>query len=147
LEIRSAETIFSNISEEFGISAAKRDELINSGFKFDISIKDRSSDGRVFSMEIEIPNQKFTANGYKIRRILSDANGNPLPSNLFFILKPEQDVNKFYIIGAGYGHGKGMCQWGALGMSLEGYSYQQILKFYYPSFNLKTIYAKQRWLF
>ena len=147
LEIRSAETIFSNLAKEFNIDPAKRDKLINSGFQFDISIKDRNSNGRVSSMEIEIQGKKFTANGYKIRKILSDDNGNPLPSNLFFILKPEQNENKFYIIGAGYGHGKGMCQWGALGMSLEGYSHQQILKFYYPSFNLKTIYTKQRWLF
>lgn len=147
LEIRSAETIFSNLAREFNIDPNKREELMNDGFQFDISIKDRNSNGRVASMELEIPSQKFTARGYKIRKILSDDNGSPLPSNLFFILKPENDENKFYIIGAGYGHGKGMCQWGALGMSLEGYSYQQILKFYYPSFNLKTIYTKQRWLF
>lgn len=34
--------------------------------------------------------------------------------------------------GKGWGHGVGLCQWGALGMSKKGLSYKQILEFYYP---------------
>jgi stage II sporulation protein D len=34
--------------------------------------------------------------------------------------------------GHGYGHGVGMCQWGAKGMADEGKTYREILKFYYP---------------
>ena len=34
--------------------------------------------------------------------------------------------------GKGWGHGVGMCQWGANAMSREGYDYIKILKFYYP---------------
>jgi SpoIID/LytB domain protein len=147
VEIRSAETIFSNLVREFNIGKDTGDGLLQSGLQIDLSIKDRDSDGRVTSVEADIPNQTFTAGGYRIRRMLSDEAGRALPSNFFFILKPDQKEEKFYIIGAGYGHGKGMCQWGALGMSLEGYSYQKILEFYYPSFYLKPIYTKQQWLF
>jgi len=147
VEIRSGETIFSNLAREFNIEKAVKEELMNSGLQLELSIKGRNSDGRVAAIETEIPGRRFTAEGYRIRRVLADENGHPLPSNLFFILKPPESPNKFYIIGAGYGHGKGMCQWGALGMSLEGYSHQRILDFYYPGFSLKTIYAKQKWLF
>ena len=147
VEIRSAETIFSNIAREFNIEKSVKEELLNSGLQLELSIKGRNTDGRVTSIETEIPSRKFAAEGYRIRKLLADENGHPLPSNLFFILKPPENKDQFYIIGAGYGHGKGMCQWGALGMSLEGYSYQKILSFYYPSSNLKTIYAKQKWLF
>ena len=34
--------------------------------------------------------------------------------------------------GRGYGHGVGMCQWGAKGMAEAGYTARQILDFYYP---------------
>ncbi|HEV8144562.1 MAG TPA: hypothetical protein VGQ77_17005, partial [Methylomirabilota bacterium] len=34
--------------------------------------------------------------------------------------------------GRGYGHGVGLCQWGAKGMAERGHSARQILEFYYP---------------
>ena len=45
-------------------------------------------------------------------------------------------VNKkngvFIFNGRGYGHGAGMCQWGAKGMAEAGKNYKEMLKFYYP---------------
>lgn len=35
------------------------------------------------------------------------------------------------ISGYGHGHGLGMSQWGARGMAAEGYTYQEILEYYY----------------
>jgi SpoIID/LytB domain protein len=46
----------------------------------------------------------------------------------------------FHIIGAGFGHGRGMCQWGAIGLALRGKTYQEILNFYYPEPQLKKFY-------
>ncbi len=34
--------------------------------------------------------------------------------------------------GRGWGHGVGLCQWGAFGQALLGHNFQQILQFYYP---------------
>jgi len=42
--------------------------------------------------------------------------------------------------GRGYGHGVGMCQWGAKGMADAGFTYEQILKFYYPEAGLARVY-------
>ena len=38
--------------------------------------------------------------------------------------------------GRGYGHGVGMCQWGAQGKALKGYDHRDILGFYYPGADL-----------
>lgn len=40
--------------------------------------------------------------------------------------------NVFDIHGAGWGHGVGLCQIGAAVMGDKGYSYDEILKHYYP---------------
>jgi stage II sporulation protein D len=41
--------------------------------------------------------------------------------------------------GRGYGHGVGMCQWGAKGMAELGRTARQILEFYYPGAVLTTL--------
>lgn len=42
--------------------------------------------------------------------------------------------------GRGYGHGVGLCQWGAKGMAEEGIGYRDILKFYYPDADVARLY-------
>jgi stage II sporulation protein D len=41
--------------------------------------------------------------------------------------------------GRGYGHGVGMCQYGAKGMAEQGYTAKQILDFFYPGTALSTL--------
>ncbi len=43
----------------------------------------------------------------------------------------------FTITGSGYGHNVGMSQWGAYAMAEAGYSYDQILTFYYTGIDVK----------
>jgi stage II sporulation protein D len=40
--------------------------------------------------------------------------------------------NGWVFTGKGYGHGVGMCQWGANGMAKNGKTYREILARYYP---------------
>ena len=47
---------------------------------------------------------------------------------------------KFKFIGAGWGHGVGLCQIGALGMALHGYSAEDILLHYYKNTKIVKIY-------
>ena len=42
----------------------------------------------------------------------------------------------FIFSGSGNGHGVGMSQWGAYGMALQGFRYQDILKYYYQGINI-----------
>lgn len=42
----------------------------------------------------------------------------------------------FLFSGSGNGHGVGMSQWGAYGMAIQGFRYQDILKYYYQGINI-----------
>ena len=44
------------------------------------------------------------------------------------------------LFGQGKGHGVGMCQLGALDLAKRGWSYKQILSYYFPGHTLKKIY-------
>ena len=44
----------------------------------------------------------------------------------------EKSGNEFVFYGRGWGHGVGMCQWGAMAMAEQGYTAEQILAHYYP---------------
>jgi SpoIID/LytB domain protein len=45
-----------------------------------------------------------------------------------------------FIWGAGFGHGVGLCQQGAINMAKEGYDYKEILKHYYKDVEIKKVY-------
>ncbi len=47
---------------------------------------------------------------------------------------------EFKFIGAGWGHGVGLCQIGALGMALNGYSEGDILQHYFKNTKIEKIY-------
>ncbi len=42
--------------------------------------------------------------------------------------------------GRGFGHGVGMCQWGAYGMAKKGYNYSQIIHYYYKGVKIVRMY-------
>jgi stage II sporulation protein D len=44
--------------------------------------------------------------------------------------------------GIGYGHGVGLCQWGAKQRAGDGFDYREILIYYYPGTRLKKIYSE-----
>lgn len=46
----------------------------------------------------------------------------------------------FVFSGSGNGHGVGMSQWGAYGMAVQGFGYQDILKYYYQGINITKKY-------
>lgn len=60
-----------------------------------------------------------------------------LPSNNFVM---NQKNGQISVEGAGYGHGVGLCQLGALELAKRGYDYQQILSFYFPRHRMKKVY-------
>jgi stage II sporulation protein D len=62
----------------------------------------------------------------ELQRVLS---GESLPSPMFTI---EIGATKCRIEGRGHGHGVGLCQWGARGLALRGWSCERILQHYYP---------------
>jgi len=47
---------------------------------------------------------------------------------------------QFHFTGKGFGHGVGMCQWGANGMAQKGHAYDQIIQKYYPGTQIRNMY-------
>lgn len=62
---------------------------------------------------------------------------NSLRSALFAVEKKDRN---FLFKGRGWGHGVGMCQWGAQGMAKLLFSTQEILNHYYPGSEITRIY-------
>jgi len=92
-----------------------------------IKVSGRTRSGRVKKVEIGTDRGKFTIEKDRIRSLFQ-YNGRSLKSILFTI---RQKGNLIIIDGKGYGHGVGMCQYGAIGMARLGYNYKQILRHYY----------------
>ena len=76
----------------------------------------------------------------EIRRTLSETH---LYSSAFVVDKEDIQFGipgYFTLIGAGWGHGVGLCQIGAAMMAAEGYDYRQILSHYFPGSELEKRY-------
>ena len=74
--------------------------------------------------------KSITILGEKFREIVGY---NKLKSNLYYI---EMKGYYFNVYGKGWGHGVGMCQWGAYKMAKKRYKYKEILEFFYPKTEL-----------
>ena len=107
---------------------------------------ERSNSGRLHQLDIlyntkEGEEKSFSIKSqYQIRNILHEKF---LFSSAFvwdFEKNNTGKITKIILQGAGWGHGVGLCQMGALGMALKGYSYQDILKHYYNKTTLKKAY-------
>lgn len=60
--------------------------------------------------------------------------------SLSFEAAQDAGSNEVHLTGRGYGHGAGLCQWGAKVLSDRGWSYRQILEHYYPGAELQQLY-------
>lgn len=94
------------------------------------------------SLNIELLETTSTGRVKKLKINGVTLEGNTVVSNLklksnHFTIKLEGD--KVYITTKGYGHGVGMSQYGAQAMALEGYKYDEILKYYYQGVEIKKI--------
>ncbi len=87
--------------------------------------------GRIRQLVVITTRRKYAIPGYDVRSILGSPQdpGGLLPSNyIYFKIKGENLI----IEGRGFGHGVGMCQFGALEMARQGKNYREILRHYYP---------------
>lgn len=92
-----------------------------------IAVVERDATGRVRTLELKDSFENTQVIAAKDFRLAFGADS--LRSTHFSILFEGERV---IFAGKGWGHGVGLCQWGALGMSKQGLSYVQILEFYYP---------------
>jgi len=99
-----------------------------------IGVRDRTPSGRVAALEIETQKGIYALQGNDIRYVMRQPGGEILYST-YFSVEPEYRgglVSSVTLRGQGYGHGIGMCQWGAIGRARAGQSFRTILSTYYP---------------
>jgi SpoIID/LytB domain protein len=95
--------------------------------------KSRGSSGRITVLELVGDKTTVEVTGdLHIRRLLGG-----LKSTLFAIAR---DGDTFVLRGAGFGHGVGMCQMGAIGMAEAGKGHAEILKQYFRGTHLHRLY-------
>jgi len=117
---------------------------IDFGAVVDLIPVERGTSGRL--SKLRIVGEKLTlviGKELEIRRALSKSH---LYSSAFVVDafdRNEQGIPKcFALIGAGWGHGVGLCQIGAAVMGERGYSYKEILLHYYPGAIIEQIYRQ-----
>jgi len=117
---------------------------IDFGAVVDLIPVERGTSGRL--SKLRIVGEKLTlviGKELEIRRALSKSH---LYSSAFVVDaldRNEQGIPKrFALIGAGWGHGVGLCQIGAAVMGERGYGYKEILLHYYPGAIIKQIYRQ-----
>lgn len=97
--------------------------------------------GRIAALTIQTESGSYTLKGNDIRFVLRDPKGTILNSTFFDYTTSTNGgaVSNLTINGRGYGHGIGMCQWGAIGRARAGQNYRTILETYYPGTTIGRI--------
>ncbi|MFL6374920.1 MAG: SpoIID/LytB domain-containing protein [Pyrinomonadaceae bacterium] len=106
------------------------------GTLIDVNVKKVGYSRRPIELEIVGSNGVKTLAGGKIRSALR------LPEQLFVMNKRYSGTTavSYTFTGRGWGHGVGMCQYGAFGMAKMGIKYDEIIKHYYTGVELTRAY-------
>jgi stage II sporulation protein D len=124
-----------------GTTNGARGPVTDVGRVTDVSIGRTSATGRVTELDVTTTTGRFVVTR-SIRDALKAVPDRQLLSTLFQ-LHVEKDGDRLVRLvasGAGYGHGVGMCQFGAVGRARAGQDYRQILDTYYSGTTLERIY-------
>lgn len=102
----------------------------------------RGASGRIVELEVSGTKARMIiGKELEIRRALSESH---LKSSAFIVrgldISPRGIPARFELVGAGWGHGVGLCQIGAAIMSARGYGYREIIAHYFKNTKIENIY-------
>jgi stage II sporulation protein D len=109
----------------------------------DARVVERTASGRVRRMLLSTDAGDFSLGRDRIRWILLTSRGAVLNSSKFDVSVTRDAsgaVSSLTADGSGWGHGIGMCQFGAIGRAVAGQEYRTILGAYYPGTRLVRAY-------
>ncbi len=119
----------SKLASNCGVSDLQTMEVLKRGYS-----------GRIIKLRLTGSNSVVLDNEWKIRQQFGG-----LPSSFFYITNGKSNSNRLYSLpetinmkGKGSGHGVGLCQVGALQKARQGWTWNAILKHYYPGVDLRT---------
>ncbi len=112
-----------------------------------VYIVNRFESGRVNELRIELTSSEkgekksVSLYGNNIRSIIRTASNKGILKSIWFDLSLGENKNVI-IQGKGYGHGVGLCQWGAVSQSRAGKNFKEILSHYFPGTEISYIHDK-----
>lgn len=105
-----------------------------------VTVLRRGASGRILRLKISGSTEETFSGEYKIRQVFGG-----LPSSFFYIDNGASTGKGNYTLesnisikGKGFGHGVGLCQVGALQKARNGWTWEDLIKYYYPGVNLTT---------
>lgn len=107
----------------------------------------RTSGGRVRTIALVTNAGRYELTGDRLRFVLRQPDGAILRSTLFELETLHDSgtgVARVEISGRGYGHGAGLCQWGAVGRARAGQRFREILLSYFPGTTVGDVGAVLR---
>jgi len=112
-------------------------KLVNAGLKIrgikNITVLGKDKSGRITDLNMVSNKKDLKISAKDFRNIIGP---NIIKSTNFSVNVIKRDA---VFEGVGWGHGVGLCQWGAYFMAKQDYSTEQILKYYYPGTDVKTL--------
>jgi len=108
----------------------------------DVQVDTRTPSGRVGTLKIATDRGNYVLRGNDIRFVLRAPGGEILNSTSFTVEATtgrDGALTRLVLRGTGYGHGVGMCQWGAIGRARFGQDFRTILRTYYPGTTVGAI--------
>jgi stage II sporulation protein D len=123
------------------ISLKKLESLLKSnGYQLsglrDIKAGKKNRSGRVTDLTLLSVRGSLTISSVNLRKAIGYS---VIRSTNFEVRTTGDDA---FFAGIGYGHGVGLCQWGAKQRAGDGFDYREILTYYYPGTRLEKIYGE-----
>jgi stage II sporulation protein D len=127
---------------EYAVQLKKLESLLRNGGIQVVGLRSvkpgwRNKSGRLNDLTLLSAKGTMTITAVNFRKAI----GYSIIKSTNFDVKTSGDELLFS--GAGYGHGVGLCQWGAKQRAEDGFDYREILSYYYPGTRLKKISRDQ----
>jgi len=124
------------VPSTIGVEAAVVDEIR------DLRQRRSGPSGRAAELRLAVSSGEIPIFGPDVRAVLQTPDGRMLGSTLVRLAAEYRDgvVDHLRVDGRGWGHGVGMCQWGAVGRARAGQSARAILETYFPGAHLAHWY-------
>jgi stage II sporulation protein D len=108
----------------------------------DVAVSRTTRSGRVAELRIVFERGDVRIAAADVRGVLRPESDRMLQSAAFqlTVTKDGGQVTRLVAVGAGSGHGVGMCQWGAVGRARAGQDYRRILSTYFPGTTIERLY-------
>lgn len=119
-----------------GVDGATVDEIR------DVRVHAKGPSGRVTELRVGVGRGEIPIFGPDVRRVLETPDGRALGSTAIELVATRRAgrVAQLTVSGAAWGHGLGMCQWGAVGRARAGQSARTIVTTYFPGARIERWY-------